>query len=158
MASNPTSSSIAKKADWIDLYTVKVVLYSDGREIDCWEKRIGLRTMNMRREKDEWGECFAHEVNGAAVFAMGADYIPEDNLLGRVTPETTRKLLEKARFAIGHQLIGAVKQKKRLSLHVFEKNTGAMSFYLAEGFKVWEKMTEKETGETECLMVYEDGQ
>ena len=55
--------------------------------------------MNMRREKDEWGECFAHEVNGAAVFAMGADYIPEDNLLGRVTPETTRKLLEKARFA-----------------------------------------------------------
>lgn len=49
-----------------DLYTVKVVLYSDGREIDCWEKRIGLRTMNMRREKDEWGECFAHEVNGAA--------------------------------------------------------------------------------------------
>lgn len=59
---------------------------------------------------------------------------------------------------IGHQLIGAVKQKKRLSLHVFEKNTGAMSFYLAEGFKVWEKMTEKETGETECLMVYEDGQ
>ena len=30
---------------------------------------------------------------------MGADYIPEDNLLGRVNPETTRKLLEKAKFA-----------------------------------------------------------
>jgi beta-mannosidase len=30
---------------------------------------------------------------------MGADYIPEDHLLGRVTPETTRTLLEKAKWA-----------------------------------------------------------
>lgn len=55
--------------------------------------------MTMHIEKDEWGECFAHQVNGVDVFAMGADYIPEDNLLGRVNPETTRKLLEKAKFA-----------------------------------------------------------
>ena len=76
-----------------DLYTVKVVLYSDGREIDCWEKRIGLRTMNMRREKDEWGESFAHEINGVAFFAMGGDYIPEEHLLGRRSEEKTRQLL-----------------------------------------------------------------
>lgn len=81
------------------LYTVKVVLYKDGREVDTWEKRIGLRTLTMRRQKDEWGECFAQEVNGICVFAMGADYIPEDHLIGRVTPETTRALLEKAEFA-----------------------------------------------------------
>ena len=55
--------------------------------------------MTRHIEKDEWGECFAHQVNGVDVFAMGADYIPEDNLLGRVNPETTRKLLEKAKFA-----------------------------------------------------------
>lgn len=48
---------------------------------------------------------------------------------------------------IGHQLIETVKKRNRLSLHVFEKNTGAMAFYLAEGFKVRERMTEKETGE-----------
>ena len=29
---------------------------------------------------------------------------------------------------IGHQLIETVKKKKWLSLHVFEKNTGAMAF------------------------------
>ena len=75
------------------LYTVKVTLYVDGETADVWERRIGLRTMTVRRKKDEWGECFAHEVNGVAVFAMGADYIPEDHLLGRVTPETTRRLL-----------------------------------------------------------------
>ncbi len=82
-----------------NLYGVKVRLFADGKEIDCWDKKIGLRTMTMHREKDEWGECFAHEVNGVRVFALGADYIPEDNLLGRVTPQTTRSLLEKAKFA-----------------------------------------------------------
>lgn len=48
---------------------------------------------------------------------------------------------------IGHQLIETVKKKKRLSLHVFDKNTGAMAFYLKEGFTVRERMTEKDTGE-----------
>lgn len=53
----------------------------------------------MDRTKDKWGESFATCVNGVNIFAMGADYIPEDHLLGRVTPETTRTLLEKAVFA-----------------------------------------------------------
>lgn len=81
------------------LYTVKVTLYADDEAADVWERRIGLRTMTMKIEKDEWGECFAHEVNGTAIFAMGADYIPEDHLLGRVSKETTRKLLEQCRAA-----------------------------------------------------------
>ena len=81
------------------LYTVKVTMTCDGQEIDSWERRIGLRTMTMTREKDQWGESFATTVNGVQIFAMGADYIPEDHLLGRVTPQTTRTLLEKAQFA-----------------------------------------------------------
>ncbi|MDO5411571.1 MAG: glycoside hydrolase family 2 protein [Lachnospiraceae bacterium] len=81
------------------LYTICVRLQENDTELDLWERRIGLRTMTMRIEKDEWGECFAHEVNGITVFAMGADYIPEDHLLGRVTPETTRKLLLECKAA-----------------------------------------------------------
>lgn len=61
--------------------------------------RIGLRTMTVSREKDEWGEEFCHVVNGVKVFAMGADYIPEDNILARVTPERTRRLLEGCKAA-----------------------------------------------------------
>jgi beta-mannosidase len=77
------------------LYTVKVVLLSPkGSELDSWERRIGLRTMTMHVQKDKWGESFAHEVNGVQIFAMGADYIPEDNILPRVNPKRTRKLLE----------------------------------------------------------------
>lgn len=81
------------------LYTVKVELLEGEQILDVWERRIGLRTMTMSREKDQYGESFAHEVNGIKIFGMGADYIPEDNLLSRVTPERTRKLLEAARDA-----------------------------------------------------------
>ena len=81
------------------LYTVTVTLEKAGAELDSSEKRIGLRTMTVTRKKDEWGESFSHCVNGVDIFAMGADYIPEDNLLPRVNPERTRKLLTDARAA-----------------------------------------------------------
>ena len=82
------------------LYTVRAELMADDEEVlDVWEKRIGLRTMTMRRQKDEWGETFETHVNGVSIFAMGADYIPEDNILRRVTPERTRLLLEDAKRA-----------------------------------------------------------
>ena len=83
-----------------NLYTISVnLIKEDGIVIDYWTKKIGLRTITMDRTKDQWGERFATCVNGVNIFAMGADYIPEDHLLGRVTPETTRALLEKAIFA-----------------------------------------------------------
>lgn len=50
--------------------------------------------MEVRREKDQWGECFAITVNGLSIFAMGADYIPEDHILSRMNPQRTRRLLE----------------------------------------------------------------
>lgn len=54
---------------------------------------------------------------------------------------------------IGHQLISEVKRKKRLSLHVYEKNAGAVAFYRAEGFRVENSMTEKETGEQKMISI-----
>ena len=81
------------------LYRVEVELISNGPRLDVWSRRIGLRTMTVSRVKSEHGESFSHCVNGVDVFAMGMDYIPEDNLLPRVTPERTRRLLEDARAA-----------------------------------------------------------
>ena len=81
------------------LYTVRVKLTGIAGMLDSWQRRIGLRTLTMKREKDQWGESFCHCVNGVDIFAMGADYIPEDNLLPRVTPERTRRLLTDARDA-----------------------------------------------------------
>ncbi len=76
------------------LYTVRAEMRIDGKTADTWEKRIGLRTLTMHREEDEWGESFAAEVNGVQIFSMGADYIPEDSIFSRINEERTRGLLE----------------------------------------------------------------
>lgn len=82
------------------LYTARVELAvlpgADGRTelLDVWERRIGLRTVTVDTQPDQWGRKFAHQVNGLYLFAMGADYIPEDALLDRVNEQRTRRLLE----------------------------------------------------------------
>ena len=100
------------------LYTVIVRLYDDetGEELDRAVRRIGLRTLTVDtspypneprdphlgpqdREDTKEGRHFHFVVNGLPIFAMGADYIPEDNILQRVTPERTRRLLTDARDA-----------------------------------------------------------
>ncbi|MGN0376650.1 MAG: glycoside hydrolase family 2 protein [Suilimivivens sp.] len=79
------------------LYQAKVSLLSvEGEILDTWEKKIGLRTITVNTDQDQWGNSFAHEVNGVKIFAMGADYIPEDNILSRVTRERTERLLKDA--------------------------------------------------------------
>lgn len=76
------------------LYTFAAEVTEEGICQDRQEKRIGLRTLKLIREKDVYGESFCHEVNGVRFFAMGADYIPEDNVFSRITPERTRWLME----------------------------------------------------------------
>ncbi len=56
--------------------------------------RIGLRSATVLRKPDAWGETFAMMVNGRTFFAMGADYIPEDNILSRRSRERTERLLD----------------------------------------------------------------
>nr|WP_289767970.1 glycoside hydrolase family 2 protein [uncultured Acetatifactor sp.] len=52
-----------------------------------------------RKGKKLPGRNFAFEVNGLQIFAMGADYIPEDNILTRQTRERTDMLLASAQEA-----------------------------------------------------------
>lgn len=76
-----------------NLYEISVTLQEKGRICDEKTLKIGLREMKLVRKADEYGESFYHEVNGLDVFAMGADYIPEDNIFSRINPERTRALL-----------------------------------------------------------------
>jgi beta-mannosidase len=75
------------------LYTVTAELKEDGNAVASASKRIGLRTLYLKRKKDRWGESFCFCVNGVDFFAMGADYIPEDSIFSRMTDERTRCLL-----------------------------------------------------------------
>ena len=76
------------------LYKVSARLMSADKECGSKSLKIGLRTMTVSREPDETGEEFCLVVNGVKFFAMGADYIPEDNIIGRRTREKTQKLLD----------------------------------------------------------------
>lgn len=76
------------------LYSIKVSLKDEYVLLDRKTYTIGLREMKVRKEKDQWGESFEFNVNGVSIFAMGADYIPEDNLLPRCSPEKTERLVK----------------------------------------------------------------
>lgn len=76
------------------LYDISFEAVSDGKTVDSISKRIGLRTMELSTPQDEIGREFCLMVNGEKIFAMGANYVPEDSLLPRITPNKTRKLLE----------------------------------------------------------------
>ncbi len=55
--------------------------------------RIGIRTLELIREKDEEGTSFYFKLNGHPVFMKGANYIPNDMFLPRVTEENYRKVI-----------------------------------------------------------------
>lgn len=81
------------------LYDLEVTLSAGGELFDRKEDRLGLRSVELVREKDSQGESFRFRVNGREVFARGANWIPGDSFLPRVTPEYYRDRLTQARDA-----------------------------------------------------------
>ncbi|MEM6387240.1 MAG: glycoside hydrolase family 2 protein [Pseudomonadota bacterium] len=60
------------------------------------QRRIGLRDIALVSEPDDIGRSFELSVNGRDIFCKGANWIPADALLGRITREKTRDLLQSA--------------------------------------------------------------
>ena len=82
------------------LYNVEVrLLDAQGATLDRWQKRTGLRTVELDRHEDEWGESFQFRVNGVPFFAKGANWIPADNFVTRLSEAHYRQLLEDAAAA-----------------------------------------------------------
>ena len=78
-----------------NLYDLDIEMTAGGRVIDRCRKEIGLRTLTVSTAKDPDGGgsefCFVN--NGVKIFSMGANYIPQDNLLSRVTPERLDEMM-----------------------------------------------------------------
>lgn len=83
------------------LYALSVKLYDKGEEVDVHSENIGLRAVTVSRtpDSDGDGEEFAFAVNGIKIFAMGANYIPEDQIISRCSAEKTEKLLKQCVMA-----------------------------------------------------------
>ncbi len=82
-----------------NLYDVTFTLEQDGAVIDRVTKRIGLRTLTVSTQKLADGNEFCFVNNGVKIFAMGANYIPQDSLYARITEETTKKRIDDCLFA-----------------------------------------------------------
>jgi beta-mannosidase len=63
------------------------------------DRRTGLRSVELRRDRDQWGRSFEFVINGIPVFAKGANMIPLDSFPNRVTSERQHALLLSARRA-----------------------------------------------------------
>lgn len=82
------------------LYIVRTtLLYEDGTSLESITRRIGLRTLTISQEKDEWGNEFAFCVNGVKIFTRGGNYIPDDCLYTRITEKKLDYILESCRRA-----------------------------------------------------------
>jgi beta-mannosidase len=82
------------------LYKVEVILRrsdsSDSAPLDRHAYEIGLRTIELRQEEDQWGRSFVFVVNGVPVFAKGSNWIPADSFPTRITDEHLETLIRSA--------------------------------------------------------------
>lgn len=81
------------------LYILQAELVTSGGVQARMERRVGIRTVSLRRDEDERGQSFTFVINGIEVFAKGANAIPFDMFPNRVSPAQVRHVLQSARDA-----------------------------------------------------------
>lgn len=82
------------------LYKLSVTVASAG-ESDTTEQYIGLRTVEVVRDADDYGETFYFRVNGVPLFCKGSNWIPSDSFDSRLTDDQIARELGSA--AAGNQ-------------------------------------------------------
>jgi len=81
------------------LYKFSVVLLQKGSTIDKKSTGFGIRTVEIVQKPDSAGKSFYFKINGVPVFMKGANYIPQDSFLPRVTKERYEKIISSAKDA-----------------------------------------------------------
>lgn len=74
-----------------NLYEFETDIFLNGKLVDQKRTKTGIRSIKVVNEPDKFGTSFYFVLNGVKVFAKGANYIPSDNFLPRVTKETLEK-------------------------------------------------------------------
>jgi beta-mannosidase len=73
------------------LYQVEVSLVrSDASKVEPLDQhmyQVGLRTIELRQQQDQWGRSFVFVVNGVPIFSKGANWIPADSFPTRITDQ-----------------------------------------------------------------------
>jgi beta-mannosidase len=78
------------------LYDVQVALYQGETLRDRRVFQLGLRTLELRQEPDEFGTSFTFVVNRVPIFAKGANWIPADSFPTRLSVDHLESLIRSA--------------------------------------------------------------
>jgi beta-mannosidase len=138
------------------LYTIKAEAILNGKVIHTFRKHIGLRTLTVCQDNDEFGQKFHFKINGVEVFAKGGDYIPEDSFLGRMSFDKSKKVIDsciKANFNMIRIWGGGVYPTEAFLNYCDEQGVMVwQDFMFANIVTIWEG-EEKETMIKEILQI-----
>ncbi|MHB1456402.1 MAG: beta-mannosidase [Armatimonadota bacterium] len=81
------------------LYDVSFELIHTGqpkKDIDYRMMQIGLRTIELVQNPDEWGKSWYFKANGLPILCKGADWVPADQFPSRIDPMQYHDLIRDA--------------------------------------------------------------
>lgn len=138
---------IIRKYNEFDLKRVMRIWYDGNLEAhdfidkEYWDRNFGY----VKRALSE-AEVYVYEINGYVVGFVGID---ESYLEGLFVDKEYRGL------GVGTKLVEYIKEKYDFfTLHVFENNYGAVTFYENRGLIKKEESIHEDLGEVEYLMYY----
>lgn len=138
---------IIRKFQDFDLKKVMRIWYDGNLEAhdfidkDYWDRNFGYVKRALLQ-----AEVYVYEINGTVVGFIGVD---EGYIAGLFVDREYRGM------GIGTKLMEYVKEKYDFfTLHVFENNYGAVTFYENRGLIRQEESVHEDLGEVEYLMYY----
>ncbi len=78
------------------LYSVRVVLSAGSGTLDEYVTDYGIRTVELIRDADKAGRSFMFRINGRDIFIRGANIIPADYFVSRVSGRDYEELTDNA--------------------------------------------------------------
>lgn len=81
------------------IYSFSVELFQQNKFLGKNKLNIGLRTIELVQDKDEFGISFYFKLNGKPIFMKGANYIPPDSFISKKSGSSYQETIQNARKA-----------------------------------------------------------